>query len=74
MDNFWNDFKGSKWRNSIDVDDFIVNNYKEYLGDDSFLEKPTNDILYIWNICEDLLNEEQKKGILDVELKVTSGI
>ena len=29
-------FKGKKWRNEINVADFIENNYKEYKGDDSF--------------------------------------
>ena len=35
--NIWDKFKGSKWKESIDVSDFIINNYTEYKGDDSFL-------------------------------------
>ena len=34
----WMNFKGENWKNKINVEDFIINNYKEYLGDDCFLE------------------------------------
>ena len=30
-------FSGEKWRENIDVADFIRENYKEYRGDDSVL-------------------------------------
>ena len=33
----WHDFLGEKWKETINVEDFILNNYKEYTGDDSFL-------------------------------------
>ena len=29
-------FKGDKWKNEIDVKQFILDNYTEYTGDDSF--------------------------------------
>ena len=34
----WQGFKGSKWKDEVDVRDFIQNNYKPYNGDESFLE------------------------------------
>ena len=34
-------FKGDKWKNEIDVKQFILDNYTEYTGDDSFLASPT---------------------------------
>ena len=34
-------FKGETWKTSINVNDFINNNYKEYLKDESFLESTT---------------------------------
>ena len=37
----WRNFKGSKWKKSIDVRDFILNNVTVYYGDESFLEGPT---------------------------------
>jgi formate C-acetyltransferase len=38
----WTGFKGSKWKNSIDVRDFIQTNYTVYEGDESFLAGPTD--------------------------------
>ena len=39
--NCWRNFLGKKWKENVDTRDFILNNYAEYLGDDSFLETPT---------------------------------
>lgn len=75
MDNLqWNNFKGEKWKNEIDVAAFIADNYTEYLGDDSFLCPMTNKTKKVWSKCEKLLKEEMEKGLLDVELKRISGI
>ena len=38
----WIGFEGKNWRNSVDVRDFIQNNYKPYEGDESFLVGPTD--------------------------------
>ncbi|MBE6152123.1 MAG: formate C-acetyltransferase [Firmicutes bacterium] len=70
----WNNFLGDDWKESIDVEKFIVDNYKEYIGDDSFLSGPTKKTVALWKKCERLLIKEQKKGILDVETKIMSGI
>jgi len=70
----WNNFKGSKWKNNIDVAAFIADNYTEYRGDDSFLTSTTTKTQKVWSKCEKLLAEEMKKGLLDVELKRISGI
>ena len=44
MANFeqWAGFKGRKWTHSVDVRDFIQENYTPYEGDESFLEGPSN--------------------------------
>ena len=34
----WKDFNEGIWTECIDVEDFILKNYHEYKGDDSFLE------------------------------------
>ncbi len=70
----WDNFKGEKWKNSVDVENFIVENYTEYTGDDSFLVGPTDKTKKVWAKCEDLIQEEIKKGVLDVETKIMSGI
>ena len=70
----WDCFKGEKWKNTVDVENFIEENYTEYTGDDSFLAGPTDKTLKVWHICEELQKEERKKGVLDVETKIMSGI
>jgi len=70
----WNNFKGEKWRNEINVEDFIRENYHEYLGDDSFLVSPTDKTKRIWDKCEELLKLELEKGVLDVDTEMVSGI
>ena len=37
----WNGFKGSIWKEEVNVRDFIQKNYKPYDGDESFLVGPT---------------------------------
>ena len=37
----WEGFEGSRWKEQINVRDFIRHNYTPYDGDDSFLEGPT---------------------------------
>ena len=37
----WNGFKGTKWQETIDVRDFIINNHISYEGDGAFLEGAT---------------------------------
>ena len=37
----WNGFKGDRWKEKIDVRNFISMNYTPYDGDASFLEAPT---------------------------------
>ena len=68
------DFKGTKWRNSIDVENFIEENYTEYLGDDSFLEGISDKTSKLWDKCEKLLKEELEKGVLDIDTEHVSGI
>ena len=35
----WAGFSGKNWKNSVDVRDFIQENYTPYDGDESFLEQ-----------------------------------
>lgn len=70
----WNLFKGEDWKNKVDVKNFILENYNEYTGDDSFLETISNKTKNIWDKCELLLKEEMKNGVLDIETNIMSGI
>ena len=70
----WKNFNDGNWTNNIDVQSFILNNYTEYKGDDSFLVGPSEKTTKVWNTCEALLKEELKKGVLDIETSTISGI
>ena len=70
----WTGFNEGKWCNEIDVSNFIKLNYKNYDGDETFLSKPTEKTKKVWHKCSELLKEELKKKVLDVELNHMSGI
>ena len=74
MNEKWLNFKGNDWKNEVNVEDFIINNYTEYTGDDTFLESISDRTNNVWNKCKDLLIEEQQKGIIDVDTVHMSGI
>ena len=70
----WEGFKSGNWRHVTDVRNFIQKNVTPYTGDESFLKGPSKKTKAVWGKCEELLKEEQKKGVLDVETEVISGI
>ena len=37
----WDGFEGRRWKEGVNVRDFIQNNYTPYEGDESFLEGAT---------------------------------
>lgn len=67
-------FKGIKWKNKVNVSDFIDNNYKEYLGDESFLAPSTEKTRLVWDKCLKLIKKEIKQGVIDIEVNKVSGI
>lgn len=71
----WQGFKGSKWKDEVDVRDFIQNNYKPYHGDESFLEGPKESTNTLWAELQKLQKEERAKdGVLDMETEVVSSL
>lgn len=70
----WRSFKEGNWTNKVDVRNFIQLNYTQYNGDDSFLESTTEKTNKVWARCKDLLKEELKKHVLDIDTKNMSGI
>lgn len=73
--NSWREFKGTKWQKNVDVRDFIINNYSEYTGDDSFLEGPTDATKKLWDEVLHLTEEERKAGgVLEMDTDVISTI
>lgn len=73
--NEWKGFQGGKWNSSIDVRDFIHNNYTMYDGDESFLANPTTATKELWAQVMDLTKQEREAGgVLDMDTKIVSTI
>ena len=70
----WKDFKEGKWMNEINVSDFIKSNYTKYDGDESFLKGTTKKTDSVWGKCSELLKEELKKHVLDIDTLHMSAI
>ena len=69
----WNGFCDGVWKNEINVRDFIQKNYKEYVGDSSFLcgaTKRTSDLMAKVN---ELFRAEAKAGgVLSVDVSTAT--
>lgn len=70
----WKGFKEGVWTKEINVSDFIKTNYNGYDGDENFLEGTTEKTNRVWGKCSDLLKEELKKHVLDIDVDHMSGI
>lgn len=77
MENFdaWNGFNGRKWKEEVDVRDFIQKNYTPYDGDSSFLAGPTEATDKLWGKLQELQKKERANGgVLECETEVVSGL
>lgn len=75
LETLWEGFKGKKWKDSIDVRNFIQSNYTPYDGDESFLEGPTKQTEELWEQVMDLNKKEREAGgVLDMDTSVVSTI
>ena len=73
--NNWYSFTEGQWKNEINVRNFIQQNYTEYLGDKSFLSKPTARTLNILHNIQDLFAAERRNGgVLDIDTTTVSSI
>lgn len=70
----WKNFKEGNWCNEINVSDFIQSNYKSYDGNKEFLSGTTERTKKVWDKCSDLLKEELKCHVLDIDVDHMSGI
>ncbi|QIK56509.1 formate C-acetyltransferase [Erysipelothrix sp. HDW6A] len=74
MTNAWNGFKTGKWQDEINVRDFIQQNVTPYEGDDKFLAPISDNTDRLWKKSLELLKEEVKVRVLDIEMNEMSGI
>ena len=70
----WRGFKEGKWTTEINVRDFIQLNHRPYQDDEQFLVGTTPRTKTVWDKCSDLLKEELKKHVLDIDTDHMSGI
>ncbi|MBQ7357310.1 MAG: formate C-acetyltransferase [Clostridia bacterium] len=71
----WNGFKKGVWQDEINVRDFIQQNYKEYLGDGSFLSGPTDRTNKLMERVNALFTlERQCGGVLDIDTATVSSL
>ncbi len=70
----WKGFTTGEWRHLINVRNFIQKNYTAYVGNDEFLSGTTERTNKVWAKCSELIIEEIKKGVIDIETNVVSGI
>ena len=71
--NAWDGFKTGKWSQSVDVIDFIKQNYTPYTGDGAFLAPATDRTKGIWDKVLVLMKKEiEKNGCLDADVSTPS--
>ncbi len=71
----WDGFKGRKWKEEVNVRDFIQNNYTPYYGDESFLAGPTEATDKLWGELQSLQKQARaKNGVLDMDTDIVSSI
>ena len=70
----WKNFKEGLWTKEINVSNFIQENYKGYNEDEKFLSAVTSKTKNVWDKCQELLKEELKKHVLDIDVDHMSGI
>lgn len=69
-----NDFKGNKWKEQIDVRNFIQENYTPYEDDDAFLCGPTPKTDLLWAEAQRRVEDERTSGSIKVDTQRFSSI
>jgi formate C-acetyltransferase len=70
----WREFRGTTWRERVDVADFIRANVRPYEGDGAFLSGPTARTTALWNRLTAMFADERRRGIYDVDAATPSRI
>jgi formate C-acetyltransferase len=70
----WRGFQGGRWREDIDVAEFIRANVRPYEGDAGFLAGPTARTTALWARLGAMFTEERARGIFDVDPHTPSSI
>ena len=69
------EFVGGVWENTINVRDFIMQNYTPYDGDASFLAPIAVDTEKLWGKVKELFQEERAKGgVLAIDMDIIPSV
>ncbi len=71
----WYRFEKGAWTREVNVRDFILRNYTEYVGDESFLAPATEATNRLWEQVMELATRERENGgVLDMDTETVSTI
>lgn len=71
----WHGFTDGKWKQEVNVRNFILTNFTPYTGDERFLESATKETTDLWQQVLELSKQElEKGGVLDMDTKIVSTI
>ncbi|MFB6467127.1 formate C-acetyltransferase [Cytobacillus sp. Hz8] len=71
----WKGFINGPWQEEVNVRDFIQKNFTPYVGNDSFLEGPTEATNELWKQVLELSKKERENGgVLDADTEIVSTI
>ncbi len=71
----WLGFKGTDWKNEINVRDFIQHNYTPYEGDESFLAEATPATTELWEkVMEGIRIENASHAPVDFDTNIATTI
>ncbi|WP_432971494.1 formate C-acetyltransferase [Dactylosporangium sp. CA-233914] len=70
----WRGFRGGRWRDEVDVADFVRANVRPYEGDGAFLAGPTPRTRHVWGLLTAMFPAERERGIHDVDVHTPASI
>jgi len=70
----WRGFTGQRWRDIIDVRDFIQDNYTPYTGGADFLRDATARTRSLWSRLTAMFPRERELGVYDIDVTTPSRI
>ncbi|PKM68739.1 MAG: formate C-acetyltransferase [Firmicutes bacterium HGW-Firmicutes-19] len=70
----WQKFNEGIWKDLIDVENFIESNVTSYEGNESFLAPISEKTQRLWDKSVELLSQEIKLGVLDIDMENISGV
>ncbi|MGG3470062.1 formate C-acetyltransferase [Neobacillus pocheonensis] len=71
----WKEFTKGTWTKEVNVRDFILKNYTQFEGDDSFLAGATEATNQLWDQVMELTKQERENGgVLEMDTETVSTI